>query len=270
MDFTTTQVIAGLSEVWESLFTATDGCTVEQWATPTSCPGWDVQDQLSHLVGIERALQGATTPEIVLGEREYIKNPIGANNEQWVESLRSQSGDAVRREFADVTAERIAELKSLTDEQFDAIGWSPIGQVPMRKFMEIRIMDSWLHEQDVRAALGRPGGRNGVGEAVALERANEALGVVVGKIAQAPEGSSVAFEITGPLGYRRRIEVQNGRAQLVDSGEATATITLSQETFVQRFGGRITADEALGREGTFLAGDRALCEAVVNGLGVMI
>jgi hypothetical protein len=30
----------------------------EQWKLPTDCPGWSVQDNLSHLVGIVVALSG--------------------------------------------------------------------------------------------------------------------------------------------------------------------------------------------------------------------
>ena len=29
-----------------------------EWALPTECPGWDVKDQLSHLIGIERVDHG--------------------------------------------------------------------------------------------------------------------------------------------------------------------------------------------------------------------
>jgi hypothetical protein len=36
---------------------------VEQWRTVTDCPGWTVQDQLSHLIGIERSLLGEAAPD---------------------------------------------------------------------------------------------------------------------------------------------------------------------------------------------------------------
>ena len=32
--------------------------TEAEWKTPTDLPGWSVQDNLSHLVGIERRMQG--------------------------------------------------------------------------------------------------------------------------------------------------------------------------------------------------------------------
>ena len=270
MDMSTDQVIEGLDDVWGSLYSGTADLREEQWLLPTSCPGWSVKDQLSHLVGIERSLQGVDAPAVSDRERPHVKNSIGEMNEIWVESLRSSSGEEVRAEFFAVTQERLAALRGFDEPTFDAVGWSPVGQVPMRKFMEVRIMDSWIHEQDARIALGRPGGRNGVGESVTLGRVDLALGLVVGKGARPEEGASVAFVITGPLGRRHRIVVIDGRGVMEAGDDATATLTLTQETYVQRFGGRITADEAAIAPGTELDGDRQLAEAVLRALCVMI
>ena len=264
------QIIDGLEEVWQSILDATAGLDEAQWRRETQCPGWSVADQLVHLIGIERTLQGHPAPEVEVVETSHLKNPIGEMNEVWIVARRSATGDEVRSEFAQVALERIAELRGLSTEQLDVVGWSPIGQVPLRMFMVIRVMDSWIHEQDVRAALGRPGGRDGFGEEVALARADTALGVVVGKGARAPEGASVAFEVTGALGGRRRIEVVDGRATPVDGAQATATVTLTQETYVRRFAGRISLDEALTAPGTELTGDRALGEAALGALAVMV
>ena len=52
--------------------------------------------------------------------------------------------------------------------------------------------------------------------------------------------------------------------------EATATITLAPATYVRRFGGRITTEDALAAEGTSLEGDRVLGAAVVTAMAVMI
>jgi uncharacterized protein (TIGR03083 family) len=270
MERTTDQVISGLRETWCSLLEATLDLDEAQWALATDCPGWDVQDQLSHLVGIERTLLGEATPEIEVPARHYVKNQIGQMNEAWIELLRQRTGVEVRAEFEAVTNQRLAVLEAMAPASFEEIGWSPIGQVPYRTFMVVRIMDSWLHEQDVRLAVGRPGGRDGIGEEIGLERADAALGVVVGKNASAPEGASVAFEIVGPLGGRRRIEVIEGRATWRDASDATCTITMSQEAYVRRFGGRISLEETLARSDVAVAGDEELATAVVRGLAVMI
>ena len=268
--FSTADVIAGLDEVWQSVLEATDAMKETSWELPTDCPGWDVSDQVAHLTGVELMLLGEPAPEIELGERDYVKSDFGASMEVWVEARRSLPGKAVRAEFAETTARRLAVLRALPEEAFDEIVGSPIGQVPMRTFMTVRIMDSWIHEQDIRLALGRPGGRNGLGERVTLARVDAALGGIVGKGAAAPEGSSVAFEIDGPLGGRRRLRVENGKARWEEGPEATATLFLSQETFVRRFGGRISSLDALAAPGTVLEGDLELARSVLEALGVMI
>ena len=264
------QIIGGLEEVWRSILDATVGLEEDTWRLATPCPGWSVADQLVHLIGIERSMEGHRAPEVEVVETGHLRNPIGEMNELWIVARRSATGDEVRAEFAEVTAQRIVDLRNLSTEQLDVVGWSPIGQVPLRMFIVVRVMDSWIHEQDVRVALGRPGGRDGFGEQVALSRADTALGVVVGKGAKAPEGASVAFDVTGPLGGRRRIEVVEGRAQAVDGPDATATITLTQETYVRRFAGRIDLAAALAAPGTELSGDQALAEAALSSLAVMI
>ena len=64
--------------------------------------------------------------------------------------------------------------------------------------MRIRAFDCWLHEQDIRDAVGRPGGEEGPAAEAALDEIAAALGYVVGKKAGAPQGSRVRFELTGP------------------------------------------------------------------------
>jgi len=269
-EMSTNDVLNALDEVWSSLYEVTSDLSEAQWATITDCPGWDVKDQLSHLIGIELSLEGEAPPEVELPQLAHVKNPIGEMNERWVQARRPRTGEGVRQEFKEVTDRRLAELRAAPEERFDEIGWSPVGQVPYRVFMAVRVLDSWLHEQDARLALGRPGGLGGRGEAISIARADLALGFAVGKGAGAPDGSSVAFEIVGPLGGRRRIEVVGGRATRLDGDDATATITMSQQTYMRRFGGRISALDALDSPGTIISGDPELAAKVLESLSVMI
>ena len=124
-------------------------------------------------------------------------------NETWVEARRRRPGPEVLREFRAVTARRSAALRAMTEEAFGAIGWSPVGQVPYRVFMEVRVFDSWVHEQDVRRALGRPGGRGGAGEAITLDRTVGAMGSWSGEKVAPPEGTAVVWRVGGGAGRRR-------------------------------------------------------------------
>src|SRR6202034_3221376 len=68
---------------------------------------------------------------------------------------RARPGAAVLDEFLEVTGRRLAELTGFSEERFEQVGPSPIGQVPYREFMWTRAFDSWVHEQDMRRAIGR-------------------------------------------------------------------------------------------------------------------
>ena len=41
-----------LAETWGALAEVCLDLSDAEWALPTECPGWDVKDQLSHLIGI--------------------------------------------------------------------------------------------------------------------------------------------------------------------------------------------------------------------------
>ena len=115
----------------------------------------------------------------------HVRNSFGEINEAWVEARRSVPGSEVLAEFVDTTNRRIDALVAMTAAEFDTVGWSPVGDVPYREFMATRVLDSWAHEQDIRRALDRPGGRNGAGERVMLDRCEQTMPYVVGKRAAA-------------------------------------------------------------------------------------
>ena len=146
-----------LAETWGSLADACRELSSTEWALPTECPGWDVKDQLSHLIGIERSIMGEAAPawEAELGP--HVKNDFAAANEPWVAVRRARSGPEVHAEFLEVTARRLAQLSALTEAEWAEVGWSPIGPRPRAVFMEVRVFDSWVHEQDARLGLDRLG-----------------------------------------------------------------------------------------------------------------
>ncbi len=113
-------------------------------------------------------------------------------------------------DLRDTIAERRAGLRGMDQAAFDAEAFTPAGPDSYGRFMRIRVMDMWMHEQDVRAVVGRPGHEEGLAPQAALDEMTGALGFVVGKRAGAPSGSHVRFELTGPM--TRRIDVEVGSA----------------------------------------------------------
>ena len=126
-----------------------------------------------------------------------------------------------------MTTTRLAQLDELTAAEWAAIGWSPMGQVPHAEFMTARVYDSWVHEQDVRLALDRPGGSGNAASAI-LGRIQDAMPFVVGKKAGCADGTAVRFDDPGPGDDARAftVAVEGARARTVDD-EVTPTVTLS-------------------------------------------
>ena len=78
----------------------------------------------------------------------------------------------------------------------------------------MRVFDSWVHEQDVRRALDRPGGSGNRASALALDRVQGAMPFVVGKKAACPDGTAVRFEVSGPRTRRARLHARRrGRSR---------------------------------------------------------
>ncbi len=210
-----------LGETWESLAAACHGLTELEWARPTGCPGWSVHDHLSHLIGIERSLLGDEPPLWDGPFGDHVRIPFAEENERWIAVRRSTPGPDVLTEFVAVIQLRLATLRRLTEDEWAQVGPTIVGEVALADFMQTRVFDSWVHEQDVRAALGRPGGSGGLASAIAVDQVQAAMGFVVGKKAAAPEGSVVRFSVTGPARDARRftLAVHGGRARPVAEGD---------------------------------------------------
>ena len=265
------RVIGALIEEWRALDDLLSGLDDAAWSTATPLPGWSVQDVVAHVIGTEAALSGEPAPEPVPDSEPpaHVRNDIGALNERWVASLRSSSPAEVLGRFREVTRHRTAVLEAMGDEEFAAPSWTPVGQATYGRFMEIRVFDCWLHEQDIRDGLGLPGHGDGACAELSIDEIVRALGYLVGKRAGAPDGSSVTIELTGPV--RRTVHVAvDGRAAVVEalSGPATATIRLPSDVFVRLAGNRVEPDSVLGE--VSFAGDAELGRRVATSLGFTI
>ncbi len=266
-------VVDHLAEVWSSLAIACERLDEPQWELPTDCPGWSVKDQLSHLIGVERMLLGEPSPPAPAATPDHVLNPIGELNEAWVAARRTLPGDEVLAEFTEITGRRLEALRAMAPEEFDVVGPSPIGQVPYREFMETRVIDSWAHEQDVRRALRRPGGRNGPGEATSLERCVGAMPFVVGKRVAPPDGTTVQFDVRGQLGRLVPIRMEGSRASLVPSTpdpSPTVALIMDQESFWRLGFGRAEPSAVLATGAVTVEGDVELGRGVLDAMAFMI
>ncbi len=143
---------------WQALSDVGTGLTEEDWKTPTDLPGWSVQDTLSHVIGTERLLEGLPAPQALPGDQPpHVRNPIGEFNEREVAARRSRPGADVLAEWDELRAVRQRMLAAAGDEYFQQPMDTPTGPGTMTDFLAARILDCWVHEQDIRRALDLPG-----------------------------------------------------------------------------------------------------------------
>jgi uncharacterized protein (TIGR03083 family) len=256
-----------LDDQFDAVLELARGLADDEWGRQTACPGWSVKDNVVHVIGTEAMLLGRPTPEVDLpDDLPHVRNDIGRFNEQWIVAYRDRTPADVLADLDETIAARRAELAGMDQAAFDAESFTPAGTDTYGRFMRIRVMDMWMHEQDIREVTRRPGHDAGPATEAALDEMTGAMGFVVGKKAGAPAGSSVRFELTGPSG--RRIDVAvDGRATVVPAldGPPTVTLTLPVLLFTRLAGGR-GADAA----GVQVDGDESLGRAVVENLGFMI
>ena len=263
-------VVAILAEEWSAIAELGAELRAGEWDLPSECPGWTVRDLVSHMIGTERSLLGEAAPPAPVERAAHVRNDVGASNEAWVEARRAQPGEDVLGEFRDVTARRLDQLRSLPPERFDRPGPSPVGEVPYREFMHVRVMDCWVHEQDIRVATGRPGRDGGAPAAIAIARMVSALPFVVGKRAGAPEGASVRFELTATAPHHVDVVVRDGRARAEDVESPDAVLVMHGDTFWRLCCGRVSGEAALDAGLVAVRGDEDLGRRVAQSMAFMI
>lgn len=262
-------VVGLLAEEWRAISFLGAQLGAGDWDLPSECPGWTVRDVLAHIVGTERSLLGEPAPSDPV-TAEHVHNPVGALNEAWVASRRSVPGAELLSEFTEVTNRRLDELRRMGTERFDRPGPSPIGQVPYRDFMSVRLMDCWVHEQDMRVATGRPGHGEGPVAELAMDRIASAMGYVVAKKAAAPEGSSVLFSLSGSAARAVGVVVRDGRGVLETAPEPTVVLEMDSELFWRLGCGRVSGEAALDAGLVGFKGDTELGRRVVANMAFMI
>jgi uncharacterized protein (TIGR03083 family) len=253
--------------------------SARDFAKDTECPGWTVKDQFSHIAGIEGWLDGATPPRLDLPELPYVKNEQGEFIELFVQERRSREGADIVGELEDILESRLAQLRDATMTEETAVR-GPFGRTTAAKAITLRASDIWVHEQDIRTAVGRPGDLDTAAAALFVAAVIRSFPRVVARDAKVPVGHAVIIDVTGPvvaragarvvLDERRRPfgeELFTGESHDEDTASApteTTSIVMSTDALTRRAAGRRSVADLVFS----VAGDAEVAHDVLQNLVV--
>lgn len=234
-------------DAWEQSLRSTlnlaDGFDAADWQHPTRCPGWDVHDQIAHLVAVEAQLGGGPVPPAAPAA-EHIRNSVGQYVERGVHARRGMPGPQLLAELREVLDRRLAELtaRRLTpaDELIGVMGKPRPAQMVLRA----RAFDVWAHEQDIRAAVERPGNLDAPAADVAWEAIVDGLAGTVLPAAGASAGQSLVLEVVDYPTRRVAVAMDHdghGRVLPEQPADPTVTLRLAWADLVARATGRLGA-----------------------------
>jgi len=241
---------------------------------PTDCPGWTVLDQIAHVVSAEAMVAGEPVPEVDVSQHPHVRHSFGELMERYVESRRGRELEEVLDELEERLEERLAVYRG-GSEWAELEVASPFGPVRARDRLGIRTFDVWMHEQDVREALERPGGLDTGAAAHSVSQLFAALPRIVAKDAAIEPGNAVVLDVTGPTVGRAgaRVEEHDGKARGIPlfTGDAdehpdVVTTSLTMSTAVAgRLAGARRAPEDLH---VVVHGDEDVAQRVMAAMGI--
>ncbi len=233
-----------------------DAAARAPWRSPSVLPGWTVADVVAHVTSIERALLGRQDPahEPDWASLPHAGDGFGRITEVPVDLRRSRAREEVLAEFDSTMADREVALRALRASD-PGLVMSPLGtMMPLDEMIAMRVFDTWVHEQDIRVAVGDPGHLGTAPAHIAAGRMRRALGFVWAKKVAAPVGTTLQVTVTGPGVEFSDTVIRTDDGKGRPSGpvdDPTVALTMSFPGFVALTCGRGPAEVAV-------AGDREL------------
>jgi uncharacterized protein (TIGR03083 family) len=138
--------------------------TPGEWATPSPCPRWTVHGLAVHLVHddlrrLSAQRDGHTGAWIDVSSFEDLVGGLARTNEAWVAQVAPSLSPRLTCELlAWLAGPTAVHLRSLPpDEEGDDISWAGPGPHPNWLDVAREYTERWVHHQQIRDAVGRPG-----------------------------------------------------------------------------------------------------------------
>jgi uncharacterized protein (TIGR03083 family) len=264
-------------EIRRALSQVLQDLTAEQWERPTVCPGWSVRDVALHLLGIDvanlsRRRDGfAYHPDAFPGDPAAFDLVAFVNyiNEEWVQATRRLSPRVVCTLLAFVGEEMDDYFTHLDgDAVGEAVSWAGPDPAPVWLDVAREYTDRWVHQQQIRDAVERPGMMEPRYLAPVLATFVHALPRTLRHEEPSP-GTFVRLIISGD-GGGSWVAVRMSDAWVLGrdfAGEAAATVTVDGDTAWRMCTGGLSPEVV--RAKARIDGDRALGDQMLRMVSII-
>ncbi len=263
----------GYLEVWRE---ATSDASVllrsldpNDWEKPTDLAGWNVRSVAAHLAHLESELAGIPQQHVDVPEASHIKGLMGQFTEAGPLARADWTAEQIVDQFDEAVAIRDKALRDdpPTDPNALGPGFAALIGWSWETLLSNRPVDVWMHTQDIRRAVGRPGGLDSAAAAHVADVFAKSLPYVVAKRVGAPAGTTVVLDVTGDQARILGAGVgDDGRGvpMLQPPDDPTVQITLDFESWIVLSGGRRTPEQV----DTTIEGDHDLGATILHNLAV--
>lgn len=241
-----------------------------EWNRPTECPYWSVRDVVSHLIGFECELLGDPRPIHTLpSDLRHITSETARYTEVPVDIRRHHTAPEMTSELEYTIIRRSRQLRNESrqpDATVRAIGG---GEITLEEQLWARVFDVWVHEQDLRRALDKPGNLASAAAVLSRDHLLRSLPKLVAHDAGAEPGSAVVFDVHGPLEFMRTVRVNSEGRGSIDSAVSlgpAVTFVIDWETFLRLLTGRVRPAAVAGQ--VKVEGDADLADAIMRHIAV--
>ena len=252
------------------------GLEPTQWAWPTACPGWSVQDIVAHLLdtSLRRLSFGrdgkSASPGRTISSYSDLVGYLNELNAEWVAAMRRLSPQLLTAltDWAGPLLHRyLASLDPHATATF-GVSWAGEDQSPNWFDIGREYTERWLHQQQVREAVGAPG-------LTARRWLHPSLDIFVRALpfsyrtVRADPQKTVELRVDGEAGGSWTLVSEPSGWQLFVGAPAnpTALVSLDQEAAWKLFSKGLSSDRA--RREISISGDATLGEPILKTLAVM-
>lgn len=254
----------------ESIAELVNPLTEGEWNGRTPCPNWSVRDIVSHIIGMECEQLGDPRPIHTLPRDLYhVQNDFARYMEMQVDVRRHHTAPEMTSELEYTIIRRARQLRNETRDP-ETMTRAPLGaEQTLELALRMRAFDVWVHEQDLRTTLGKPGNLDSPGATIVRDTLLAALPKVVAKDAGAPPNSAVVLDVHGPVEFLRTVRVDAEGRGSVDGAPSlgpAVTLAMDWETYVRLACGRVRASTVA--DGIKAEGDQELAAAILQNFAV--